>query len=127
MKETAIDELHQCTRCELVVKDSEKLQIPCTETQGVMVHVCPKCKNDEFYAEEPFPNEKIKHWDDIGEELQSVVIHAHASKLNPQSKRDTLERLFRLGRPSVIFGPTYVRVSKKSVPVMELLIREYLG
>lgn len=76
------------------------------------------------------PNNEITiAWADMEEKHKAMAIAAHAVKLGTTpSKRETVYKVFEMGKPLIIFAPdySYCRIHEASVGVMNVLIKNYL-
>lgn len=74
-------------------------------------------------------NETTIAWDVMDEKHQAMAIAAHAVMLRTRpSQRETVYRIFELGKPMIVFGAddAYCRIHETSVEVMKVLIKNYL-
>lgn len=78
---------------------------------------------------EPEVTETTIAWDQMEEYQQAMAIAAFASVLKIGSgKKQTLHRVFELGKPLIIFGKDYkyCRIHEGSAAVMKVLTKNYL-
>lgn len=74
-------------------------------------------------------NEITIAWADMEEKHKAMAIAAHAVILGTApSKRETIYKIFEMGKPLIVFGQdyTYCRIHEASVEVMKVLIKNYL-
>jgi len=86
-------------------------------------------------AQELPKTETLFHWQELDSRQKVAVLAAHASLSND---RDTLERLFELGKPTIVMGTYavsengksvnryYCRIADESVEVMKIITKAYL-
>lgn len=70
--------------------------------------------------------EETRRWEDLSESEQIVVITVHAAGIEDNIAR--LKEILDVAKPMIVVGKNweYCRIHDESVPVVKLLIREYL-
>ncbi len=68
--------------------------------------------------------EKVFLWEELTEQQQQVIVKVHADQIS--ASRETMLRIFNLGRPTIVIGSTYCRVHQDSAEAMILLTKNHL-